>query len=142
MRVTNEQLKLFLADSNLVPKDRLEEVSSEAEKNGKQIGPLLLERGLIDEAGLQKVYAYVLGIPFVDLVKESIPLEILQIVPEPIARKYNIVAFEKQDRNLKVAMLVPEDLQTIDFIRKKTGFKIIPCLTTRASASTGKQTTA
>ncbi len=133
MRVTNEQLKLFLADSNLVPKDRLEEVSSEAEKNGKQIGPLLLERGLIDEAGLQKVYAYVLGIPFVDLVKESIPLEILQIVPEPIARKYNIVAFEKQDRNLKVAMLVPEDLQTIDFIRKKTGFKIIPCLTTRES---------
>ncbi|NTV55099.1 MAG: Flp pilus assembly complex ATPase component TadA, partial [Candidatus Moranbacteria bacterium] len=133
MRISNEQLKLFLSDSSLVPKDRLEETFTEAEKTKQQLGPLLLERDLIDEAGLQKVYAYVLGIPFVDLTKENIPLDILQIVPEPIARKYNIVAFEKQDRNLKVAMLAPEDLQTIDFIKKKSGFRIIPCLTTRES---------
>ncbi len=133
MRISNEQLKLFLSDSSLVPKDRLEEIFAEAEKTKQQLGPLLLDRDLIDEVGLQKVYAYVLGIPFVDLTKENIPLDILQIVPEPIARKYNIVAFEKQDRNLKVAMLVPEDLQTIDFIKKKSGFRIIPCLTTRES---------
>jgi len=136
MRVTNEQLKLFLSDSNLVPRERLDEAFSEAEQGSRELGPILIERGLIDEAGLQKVYAYVLGIPFVDLIKENIPLEILQIVPEPIARKYNIVAFEKQNRNLKVAMLVPEDLQTIDFIKKKSGFRIIPCLTTRESIRT------
>ncbi|HWQ60466.1 MAG TPA: ATPase, T2SS/T4P/T4SS family [Candidatus Fimivivens sp.] len=133
MRVTNEQLKLFLSDSNLVPKDRLEEVFLEAEERKEEFGPILLEKKLIDEAGLQKVYAYVLGIPFVDLTKENIPLEILQIVPEPIARKYNIVAFERQEKNLKVAMLAPEDLQTIDFIKKKSGYRIIPCLTTRES---------
>ncbi|NTW15545.1 MAG: Flp pilus assembly complex ATPase component TadA [Candidatus Moranbacteria bacterium] len=133
MRITNEQLKLFLTDSNLIPKNRLEDAFKEAESSKKDLGPLLLEKELVDEAGLQKIYAYVLGIPFVDLTKENIPLEILQIVPEPIARKYNIVAFERQDKNLKVAMLVPEDLQTIDFIKKKSGYRIVPCLTTRES---------
>ena len=79
------------------------------------------------------MYAYILGFPFVDLSKEAVPIEILQIVPELIAKKYNIVSFEKSGTNLKVAMLNPEDLQTIDFIKKKTGLKIVPCLTSRES---------
>lgn len=133
MRITDEQLKLFLLDSNLIPKDKLDEASKEAVKQQKRLGDTLLELNLIDEAGLQKVYAYVLGIPFVDLTKEAVPLDILQIVPEPIARKYNIVSFERQGQNLKVAMLNPEDLQTIDFIKKKSGLRIVPCLTTKES---------
>lgn len=133
MRITDEQLKLFLLDSSLIPKDKLDEAATEAVKQQKKLGNVLLESKLIDEAGLQKVYAYVLGIPFVDLTKEAVPLDILQIVPEPIARKYNIVSFEKQGQNLKVAMLNPEDLQTIDFIKKKSGLRIVPCLTTKES---------
>ena len=123
MRIEPNQLKLFLLDSNLVPKETVEQVAAEAQKDGKNFGTLLLEKKLIEEAQLQKVYAYILGIPFVDLSKEAIPIEILQIVPELIAKKYNIVAFEKTGANLKVAMLNPEDLQTIDFIKKKTGLK-------------------
>jgi type IV pilus assembly protein PilB len=133
MRINNEQLKLFLLDSNLVPKEKIDEAFAEAEAAKQDMGPILLGKKLIDEAGLQRVYAYVLGIPFVDLTKEAIPLDILQVVPEPIAKKYNIVSFEKQGTNLKVAMLNPEDLQTIDFIKKKSGLKIVPCLTTKES---------
>jgi type IV pilus assembly protein PilB len=72
-------------------------------------------------------------VPFVDISKEVIPPEILQIVPEPIAKKYKIISFEKNGQELKVAMLNPEDIQTIDFIRKKTDLKIISCLTTEES---------
>lgn len=133
MRIELEQLKLFLLDSNLVPKEAVEQAAQEALRDNKNLGALLLEKKLIEEAALQKVYAYILGIPFVDLSKEAIPIEILQIVPELIAKKYNIVSFEKTGTNLKVAMLNPEDLQTIDFIKKKTGLKIVPCLTSRES---------
>ena len=136
MHITNEQLKLFLSDSNLIETNKVEEAFAEAKKKKKPLGPLLLQKKLISEAELQKVYAYVLGIPFVDLKKENIPLEILQIVPEPIARKYNIVSFERNGKNLKVAMLNPEDLQTIDFIKKKSGYTIVPCLTTKESIQT------
>jgi type IV pilus assembly protein PilB len=94
---------------------------------------LLLEKKLIDEIGLRKMYAYIMGVPFVDLQKETIPTEILQIVPEPIAKKYKVIAFEKNGAELKVAMVNPEDIQTIDFIKKKTGSRILICLTSNES---------
>ena len=133
MRIELKQLEQFLLDSNLVPKEKLEEVAIQAKKEQKDLGALLLEKNLIKEVELQKTYAYILGFPFVDLSKEAVAIEILQIVPELIAKKYNIVSFEKSGANLKVAMLNPEDLQTIDFIKKKTGLNIIPCLTSRES---------
>lgn len=133
MRIELKQLEQFLLDSNLVPKDKLEEAVALAKKESKDLGALLLEKNLIKEVELQKTYAYILGFPFVDLSREAVPIEILQIVPELIAKKYNIVSFEKSGTNLKVAMLNPDDLQTIDFIKKKTGLKIVPCLTSRES---------
>lgn len=133
MRIELKQLEQFLLDSNLVPKDQLEAAIVEAKKDSKDLGALLLEKKLIQEVELQKTYAYILGFPFVDLSKEAVAIEILQIVPELIAKKYNIVSFEKSGTNLKVAMLNPDDLQTIDFIKKKTGLKIVPCLTSRES---------
>jgi len=133
MRIHNQQLKDFLADSSLISSDVLDQSFDEAEKDKKNLGDVLLLKKAVTEIDLRKVYAYILGIPFVDLTKELISPEILQIVPEPIAKKYNIVAFEKSGTNLKVAMINPEDIQTIDFIRKKTGFKIVPCLTSEES---------
>lgn len=133
MRIELKQLEQFLLDSNLISQEKLAEVVALAKKENKDLGELLLEKNLVKEIELQKTYAYILGFPFVDLSREAVPIEILQIVPELIAKKYNIVSFEKSGADLKVAMLNPEDLQTIDFIKKKTGLKIIPCLTSRES---------
>lgn len=130
MRIGNERLREFILDANLIEKDKLEEAYDEATKEGKRLGNFLLEKNLVSDIDLRKLYAYILGIPYVDLKKNLISPDILQIVPEPIAKKYNIVAFEKNGNDLKVAMLNPEDLQTIDFIKKKTGLKIVPCLAT------------
>ncbi|HEX7586664.1 MAG TPA: ATPase, T2SS/T4P/T4SS family [Patescibacteria group bacterium] len=133
MRIENAQLKEFVSDSEMVKKEDLEAAFSEAESQDKKLGDILIEKKLIDEVKLRKLYAYILGIPFVDLTKEIIDQEILQIVPEPIARKHKIIAFERNGKDLKVAMLNPEDIQTVDFIRKKSGLKIINCLTSEES---------
>jgi len=133
MRIGNDQLKKFIKDSELILDKQLEEVFQEAEKDKKKLGDLLVGKKLIDEIQMRKLYAYILGVPFLDLTKEIISQEVLQIIPEPIAKKYKIVAFEKKGGELKVAMLNPEDIQTIDFIRKKTGLKITICLTSSES---------
>jgi type IV pilus assembly protein PilB len=133
MRIENERLKEFILDANLVDKNKLEEAYDEALKKGEHLGNYLLAKKLVSDIDLRKLYAYILGIPYVDLVKNLVSPDILQIVPEPIAKKYNIVAFERDGNNLKVAMLNPEDLQTIDFIKKKTGLKIVSCLTSQES---------
>ena len=133
MRIENTQLKEFIQDAKMVEEKDLELAFQEAQEQNKKLGDVLLTKKLIDEIKLRKLYAYILGVPFVDISKSSISPEVLQIVPEPIAKKYKIIAFEKNDNELKVAMLNPEDIQTIDFIRKKTNLKIISCLTTEES---------
>lgn len=133
MRIENEQLKNFIKDSEMIAEKDLELSFDFAKKEKKNLGDVLLEKKLIDEERLRKLYAYILGIPFVDLQKETISPDILQLIPEPIARKYKIVSFEKNGAELKIAMLNPEDIQTVDFIRKKTGLKIITCITSEES---------
>lgn len=129
MKIEPQQLKLFLLDSGLVSSKEIEDAEKKADKEKKYLSDVLISSGKINEDDMRRLEAYILGIPFVDLKKEKIDFEILSLVPEPIARTHNIVAYKKSGGELEVAMLDPEDLGTIDFIKKKLGLKIKPRLT-------------
>ena len=129
MKVNSKQLKIFLADSNLVDEKTFDEIQKEAKKKKIEVSDLFVMKGLITAAQLIKLKAYILGIPFIDLKGERIPSETLKIIPKPIAKKNHIVAFKKKGKELEVAMLDPQDLRTIDFIKKAAGLKILPRLT-------------
>jgi type IV pilus assembly protein PilB len=133
MRVEPAKLKAFLLDANLVTKSQFERALKKAKETGQKVSDVLISEGLISEEELIRIEAYLLGIPFVNLEKTIVPPEVLKIIPEPIARSHNIVAFRKKGEKLEVAMLDPEDLRTIEFIKKKTNLKILPRLTTSAS---------
>lgn len=133
MKVDSEQLKKFLLDAGLVDEETIAVAIEKAEKEKKELGQVLLETKAVPEEDLRKMYAYILGIPYVSLEKEAIPKEVLQVIPETIAKKNSIVSFQKSGKELRVAMLNPDDIQTIDFIKKKTGLKISPCLTSKGS---------
>lgn len=133
MKVETQQLKAFMLDAGLITEEKFEECLKKAEEKGVRIEDILIAEKIIDEEELRKLKAYILGIPFVDLEKEIIDPEVLKIIPEPLARAHNIVAFRKKGNSLEVAMLDPEDLRTIEFIKKVTPYKILPRLTTQAS---------
>ena len=129
MLVEDTQLYKFILDSGLVSKEDLEDAKKETEKKNKPLGDVLVSRGKITADNLRRMQAYVLGIPFVDLKGKKLPFETLSLIPEPIARGHNIVAFKKNDVSLEVAMLDVNDLSAIDFIKKKVNLKILPRLT-------------
>jgi type IV pilus assembly protein PilB len=133
MRIEPQQLKAFLLDAGLISKEKFEEAKKKADKSKQKVGDVLVSEGLLTQEELIKLEAYILGIPFVNLEKENIPPKILKIIPEPIARSHNIVAFRRTGDKLEVAMLDPEDLGTIGFIAKTTNLKILPRLTTPES---------
>jgi type IV pilus assembly protein PilB len=130
MKVEQQQLKAFLLDANLITSAQFDKALKKADKEKKSIEEILINDGLISEEELLKLEAYILGIPFVNLEKENIPVDILKIIPEPLAKSHNIIAYKKTGRNLEVAMLDPEDLKTVEFIKKKADLKILPRLTT------------
>jgi type IV pilus assembly protein PilB len=129
MLIEDSQLNKFIIDSNLVSRADFDAALKEAEKKGSRVGEILVNTGKITEDNLRRMQAYVLGIPFVDLKGRKIPFEILSLIPEPVARTHNIVAFKKTDDSLEVAMLEVNDLSAIDFIKKKVNLKILPRLT-------------
>lgn len=133
MHLTSDQLKNFLKDARIVSPKELDEAESIARKRSISLGAALLDAGLITEDDLRRVKANILGVPFVNLENQPIEKKVLRLIPEPIARTHNIVAFKESGNNLEVAMLDVDDLASIGFIRKKTGLKILPRVTSVAS---------
>lgn len=129
MHIEETQLRDFIIDSGLVSRADITLAEKESKENGTSIGKVLVGKSKLTDDDLRRMQAYILGIPFVDLKNEKLPFETLSLVPEPIARNHNIVAFKKSDTALEVAMLDTEDLTAIDFVKKKTGLKILPRLT-------------
>lgn len=129
MFIEDSQLNKFILDSNLVSQADLDAAQDEALQKGQRLGDILVSSGKITEDNLRRMQAYVLGIPFVDLKDKKIPFETLSLIPEPVARTHNIVAFKRNDDSLEVAMLDVDDLSAIDFIKKKVNQKILARLT-------------
>ena len=135
MRIDDSQLKAFLLDGELISKKDFERAVSEAQSRKKSLHEAILNLKLIPEGELIKLEAYILGIPYIDLTKEVIDPLVLRLIPEPLARKNNIIAFKKTGKELAVAMLNPDDMQTIEFIKKTADLKILPRLTNPESIS-------
>ncbi|MCE9629004.1 MAG: GspE/PulE family protein [Candidatus Vogelbacteria bacterium] len=123
------ELKKFLVESRLISKADIDLLWTEAGGDENKFADLVVSNGKISEDDWRKAKAYVLGIPYVDLKKNKIDRTILTLIPEPVARRHNIIAYSKSDQGLEVAMLDPGDLQAIDFIRKGVGVKVLPRLT-------------
>lgn len=134
MFVDQKQLKEFVLDSGLVSRKDISEADKQAKSEKQKLEEVLLSEGLLSEDDLRRVQAYILGIPFMSLKNEQIDFDTLSLIPEPVARTHNVIAFKKHDgESLEVAMLDTDDLRAIEFIKKKTGLKIQPRLTDEQS---------
>ena len=118
-----------LVDSELVSEEEFLQAKKQAESNNTSVFVELAASGLITEDQSQKMQADLYGVPFIDLTAEKIPFETLSLIPEPVARTQNMIAYNQTGKNLEVAMLDVTDLADIDFVEKKTGLKVKPRLT-------------
>ncbi len=129
MRIQDAQLKRFVLDSGLVSRKDIDGAEKVASEENRTLSEALVSSGAMSEDDLRRVESYVLGVPFVALKSLKIPFEVLSLIPEPIARNHNIIAYKKENDVLEVAMLDTADLPAIDFVKKKVGLKILPRLT-------------
>lgn len=136
MLIDDTQLNKFILDSSLVSKAEFDDAKKTSEEKKVRLTDVLIASGKLTEDNVRRMQAYVLGIPFVDLKNKKIPFETLSIIPEPVARNHNIVAYKQSEGVLEVAMLDTEDLSAIDFIKKKVQLKIQPRLTDTESIKT------
>lgn len=133
MHVDEKIIIDLIEKSGLVTKTDLSSALKKSKEMGSGLGNILVNDGKLTEKDWNKLQAMALGIPFVSLEDEKIDPSVLTLIPEPIARNSNIIAYKKTNLGLEVAMLDVENLPVIDFIKKKVGLRILPRLTSQAS---------
>jgi type IV pilus assembly protein PilB len=131
MALASTDLKKILTEEEIIKLDDLDKLELEAKSKNQTLANYLVIKKIIPETRLAQLVGEFLHVPLVDLTKVKIPQEVLKIIPEPIARRHQVIAFKKKDNELDLAMTDPEDLQTREFVKKKTGFVIMPYLATK-----------
>lgn len=121
MPFNGDVLKQLIENSNLVSKEEINDSHKVAAHLGCDISDVLLGRNLITEDDYGKILANYFGSQFVNLQTIEIPHEVISIIPEDIAASRKLVAFELKGRNLNLAMLDPQDLESIELVKKAVG---------------------
>ncbi len=133
MHIDEGSIIKLLNTSGLVSKTDVLMAQKKAKETNQSLGSVLMSEGKLTEKDWNSMQAVSLGIPFVSLKGEKIIPEVLNLIPEPIARNNNIIAYKKTSQGLEVAMLDVDNLPVIDFIKKKVGIRILPRMTSSDS---------
>ncbi len=135
--ISQNVLQKFLVDTKLIESDKLQEIEKEAAANKVDLEDLLVERGVVNDDQLINFKAQILNVQAVDLHKIEIDPEALALIPEPIARRHLLIAFAKDKDSISLAMFDPSDLQTKEFIKKKTGLTVKTFVSSKKSIEFG-----
>mgnify|MGYP001611686299 FL=1 len=115
--------KIFRKYDIKITPGQIREAENKAAKTNKTLEEVLYSEGLAEEGDLYQKIADYLNVPFINLKGREIKKEVLALIPGPVAGTHQVVAFDKTPSEIKLAMTDPTDIQTIEFIRRKTGLE-------------------
>jgi type IV pilus assembly protein PilB len=121
-----ELLGEVLLREKLISEDNLREGLKRQRENGKRLGEVLLAEGLITDEKLALGLSQQLGIQLITadaLIK--VDKSALELIPEFFAREYHCLAFARDESNLHVVTVDPEDIVVVDNLRKITAHQIV-----------------
>jgi type IV pilus assembly protein PilB len=104
----------LLVDARLVTAEALEEVLASQKSDGRRLGTLLVERGLVNETQLTQILSHQLAVPWVSLLHIEFSRQLLNLVPRETAEQYCLVPIyvrhvRGQGETLYVAMEDPSN---------------------------------
>ena len=123
----------ILLSANMIDKDKLSLGLKLQKESGDRLGTTLIKHKLITEEQLISALTTQLGIDFIDLSSVNIPIELAQLVPPAIAKKYQIVPVKLQDNDIYIAMADPLNFYAIEEVKGYTNKQVIPMLSNESS---------
>ncbi|NIT04367.1 hypothetical protein GTO10_05665 [Candidatus Saccharibacteria bacterium] len=123
--ISNEEFVKYLLEKKLVTPADAENLKSEAQAKGTAAYYLALEKQLVTDEQITKLMGEIYNVPVAPLGKLTIKEDVLQTIPEMVARGEMVVPFSRDKGGLKVATSDPKDRELIEFIHKKTGDEVL-----------------
>ena len=124
--MTNEKLSEALLASKLLTPEQLGNIVEAHQRQGGALSRHIIESGYIEEASFRDFLSSVFRVAAVDLGSMEIDNEIIKLVPEDIATRFQLVPVGRQGRVLEVAMANPDNLFAIDDLKFYTGLEVRP----------------
>jgi type IV pilus assembly protein PilB len=109
-----------LVSSGVISNDQLEFALKEQKRTGERLGTILRQLNLITEEDLSKVLAETAGIEHLNIRNLSIDPNVVNELPEAVARKYKVFPIATENNSVTVAMADPTDVATIDRVQQQT----------------------
>jgi len=129
-------LGTILIEAGLVSESQLAAAQDEQAQSGRSLASVLVDGGYVEERDLVRTLAEHLGLEFVELGDRQVDTEAASLVPEQLARRYNVLPLGfAEDGALLVAMSDPSNVLAHDDLRTVTDHEIRPLMATRTDIS-------
>jgi len=113
-------------DQLLITEEQLRECIAIQRQTGSNLASILVEKGYLDEEDLVVTLSEQLGIPHIRVAHYNIPQEVLNEVPESLARQYQMLPVSVTGDVLTLAMSDPLNIMALDDLRMLTSYDIEP----------------
>lgn len=132
MAETKKRLGDLLVEAGLIDQFQLRSALAEQQKWGGRLGNHFVRLKFITEEKLVRFLSQQLKIQYVDINKTKIAPAVIEIIPEEIATKHNILPLgiktEGGKKLLFIATSDPTNLDAIDEIQFLTGYTVKPII--------------
>ena len=107
----------ILVSEGIVSAEQLAEALRMASTSGKKVHDEVVRLGYADAAKVMKVLAKAHRLKFVNLTEISVPEEIVQLLPESVARENTIFPLSESGGTLRIATCDPTDMDAQEKLR-------------------------
>ncbi len=118
----------LLVDRHLLQKEDLELLLAEEEATGVPFAQLVVEKELVREADLLRVFAQRVGLEYVELDEVIFSPDVIVRLDAETCRRLNVVPIEMVGNALKVAFSDPFDKDLLTEVERKAGSQVRPAL--------------
>ena len=123
-RIINKQLGELLIERGIIDQRQLDKALAVQKERGGLIGEILVELGFTKEEDIAQALTAQYGFPYLPLGNYEINAEIANIIPVRVARQYLLVPIDKIGNNLTLAMSNPLNVQAIEDVELLSGCNI------------------
>ena len=124
MPTLKDNVIAILLQSKQLDKEQLEKALQIQKEKQIPLRRVLVEQGIISEEGLLSLLSEQLYIPTLHLTKYKFDLQIIELIPERMARLYNLVPLSRMGNTLTVAVSDPLNIFALDDLQAFTGCSI------------------
>ncbi|MFH1244903.1 MAG: ATPase, T2SS/T4P/T4SS family [Candidatus Omnitrophota bacterium] len=125
-----EQLIEILIKTKILTSEQLNQALEVQKEKGGRLSNILVSLKLVNEKDLMLALSKSLQIPPINLGKIKIDPEVIKIIPEHVAKHYQLIPISHIGNNLTVAMSDPLNIFALDDIHVLTNYKVKTVLST------------